>query len=415
MATTTTDANGHYSFTAYPGHYNIQVAAQPGYSFTPTGDSDVNASGWSGFHELTTNGTLTLDAGLGIPPAPVPPVTITKCYTFNGQPVAMRKVVDGQPDALYYLHADHLGSTVLVTDRSGNAFETQQYRAYGRPRGGGTLPTDHTFTGQKVDGTGLMYYRARYYDPVIGQFISPDTIVPDAGSVLDYNRFMYVRGRVLNANDPTGHNIALIDGGQCVPSICTPYRIPSTAGIREAEMPWGPSQSPNDNWIDLGFDWLLEHGPAERTFNEGTHMVDNLKSHPGVVAARQQYLEETPDVRNVSTYWYDFGLGGYLNAWYELDGTGHFLGSYRVDIVNNGDDTVTFMISNRSGRESFTNLRMGSGTYAEYYQKLLNGEVPDSLPRHLLGNLDREESWWGGNFDQIYTWQESTAGWLSNK
>lgn len=59
LATTTTDANGHYSFTPYAGHHNIQVATQPGYSCIPTGDSDVNASGWSGFHELATNGTLT--------------------------------------------------------------------------------------------------------------------------------------------------------------------------------------------------------------------------------------------------------------------------------------------------------------------------------------------------------------------
>ena len=36
------------------------------------------------------------------------------------------------------------------------------------------------------------------YDPQIGLFVSPDTIVPDAGRVFDYNRFMYVRGRVLN-------------------------------------------------------------------------------------------------------------------------------------------------------------------------------------------------------------------------
>jgi len=35
--------------------------------------------------------------------------------------------------------------------------------------------------------------------------VSPDTIVPDATNVFDYNRFMYVRGRVLNMNDPTGH------------------------------------------------------------------------------------------------------------------------------------------------------------------------------------------------------------------
>ena len=70
------------------------------------------------------------------------------------------------------------------------------------------LSTDFTYTGQKVDGTGLMYYRSRYYDPVIGQFISPDTIVPDATSALDYNRYMMVRGNPLKYNDPSGHQAA---------------------------------------------------------------------------------------------------------------------------------------------------------------------------------------------------------------
>jgi RHS repeat-associated protein len=65
--------------------------------------------------------------------------------------------------------------------------------------------TDHKFTGQKLDGTGLMYFNARYYDPVIGAFISPDTIVPDATRLFSYNRYMYVSGNPLNRIDPTGH------------------------------------------------------------------------------------------------------------------------------------------------------------------------------------------------------------------
>ena len=50
------------------------------------------------------------------------------------------------------------------------------------------LKRDRTFTGQKADSTGLMYFNARYYDPSLGQFLSPDTLVPDAGLVLDDNR-----------------------------------------------------------------------------------------------------------------------------------------------------------------------------------------------------------------------------------
>jgi RHS repeat-associated protein len=54
-------------------------------------------------------------------------------------------------------------------------------------------------------GFGLYYYNARYYDPVVGTFLSPDTLIPDPTIVWDYNRFGYVRGNPLKYNDPSGH------------------------------------------------------------------------------------------------------------------------------------------------------------------------------------------------------------------
>jgi hypothetical protein len=39
----------------------------------------------------------------------------------------------------------------------------------------------------------------------MGQFISPDTLVPDPSNVQDYNRYMYVRGNPLRYKDPSGH------------------------------------------------------------------------------------------------------------------------------------------------------------------------------------------------------------------
>ena len=71
--------------------------------------------------------------------------------------------------------------------------------AFGSERAAsGDLQTD--FTGQKSDASGLMFYNARYYDPLLGTFISPDTIVPDAKMVIDYNRFLYARGNPINLN-----------------------------------------------------------------------------------------------------------------------------------------------------------------------------------------------------------------------
>jgi uncharacterized protein RhaS with RHS repeats len=51
-----------------------------------------------------------------------------------------------------------------------------------------------------------MYFNARYYDPELGQFLSPDTLVPDPGNLFDYNRYMYVRGNPMMYNDPTGRS-----------------------------------------------------------------------------------------------------------------------------------------------------------------------------------------------------------------
>ena len=124
----------------------------------------------------------------------------TKYYRFNGQTVAMRK-----NGVLSYLHGDHLGSTVATSNSSGTFSGQEWYHAYGRYRGGHELGTENRFTGQKLDGAGLMYFNARYYDPELGHFLSPDTLVPDPGNLFDYNRYMYVRGNAMNAVDPSGH------------------------------------------------------------------------------------------------------------------------------------------------------------------------------------------------------------------
>ncbi len=86
-----------------------------------------------------------------------------KYYSFGGLLIAMRK-----GSALYYLHADYLGSTLAATDSSGNLASSQaRYEAYGNDLYGTAayLPTDRDFTGQKLDGTGFYQMGARWYDP----------------------------------------------------------------------------------------------------------------------------------------------------------------------------------------------------------------------------------------------------------
>ncbi len=111
----------------------------------------------------------------------------------------------GRPNCL---HADHLGSPVAATDVNGDEVDTQSFYPFGELRDTPTSPfdTDRGFTGQIADAaTGLNFYIPRYMDPTLGRFISPDSIVPDAGNPSDYNRFVYVVDNPLVFVDPTGH------------------------------------------------------------------------------------------------------------------------------------------------------------------------------------------------------------------
>ena len=130
----------------------------------------------------------------------VPETAVTKYYYFGNQRVAMAKGGEFR-----YLHGDHLDSTVMETNLSGAVITDQKYYAFGRQRDSGPVTTEHKFTGQKLDGSGLYYYNARYYDPTIGQFVSPDTLVPDPEQILAYNRYMYALGNPLTYSDPSGY------------------------------------------------------------------------------------------------------------------------------------------------------------------------------------------------------------------
>jgi RHS repeat-associated protein len=81
------------------------------------------------------------------------------------------------------------------------------YGPYGGTRySSGTMPMDYGFTGQHQDITsGLSYFNARYYDPVAGQFITPDTTLPGNGfDIFGLSRYAYVEGNPESRTDPTG-------------------------------------------------------------------------------------------------------------------------------------------------------------------------------------------------------------------
>ena len=81
-----------------------------------------------------------------------------------------------------------------------------RYKPWGETRyTSGATPTSYQYTGQRKDATGLYFYNARYYDPYLNRFLSPDTIVPDPTNPQSLNRYSYVLNNPLKYIDPTGH------------------------------------------------------------------------------------------------------------------------------------------------------------------------------------------------------------------
>ncbi|MBL7130493.1 MAG: VCBS repeat-containing protein [Candidatus Omnitrophica bacterium] len=128
----------------------------------------------------------------------------TKHIFLGSQRIASIK---NQASSIYYYHTNHLGSTDTITNSFGEEVVHYEYAPYGEIiLTDGPDTTDYKFTGKPFDSeTGLYYYGARYYNPTIGRFITPDTLVQNPFDPQALNRYTYCRNNPVNLTDPTGH------------------------------------------------------------------------------------------------------------------------------------------------------------------------------------------------------------------
>lgn len=123
---------------------------------------------------------------------------------FTGPTGVLARITNG---TLTYLHPDHLGSAQSGTTSSGSIAWRQQYTPFGEEIQN-IAANDNLggFTGHVKDSsTGLNYMQARYYDPIIGRFLSVDPVTfIDTGSPDYFNRYAYTLNNPVNLVDPTG-------------------------------------------------------------------------------------------------------------------------------------------------------------------------------------------------------------------
>jgi len=129
-----------------------------------------------------------------------------------------------------YLHHDQQGSTRLLTGSTGKVEGKCTYAAYGTAMCEGSVTTPLGYDGQYANSdTGLIYLRARYYDPVTGQFMSID---PDVEAT--QSPYGYAIDNPVNESDPSGECTAV--------ATRVPGDVPPLATRQECEKKLGEAK-----------------------------------------------------------------------------------------------------------------------------------------------------------------------------
>ena len=101
-----------------------------------------------------------------------------------------------------YYQADGLGSITLLSSSAGSLAQTYTFDSFGKQTAtSGSLVNPFQYTARESDPeTGLYYYRARYYEPSAGRFLSEAPLRFKG----DADFYSYVQNHPSNLNDPTG-------------------------------------------------------------------------------------------------------------------------------------------------------------------------------------------------------------------
>ena len=210
---------------------------------------------------------------------------------------------------------DALGSTVALTNSTGGTLASYTYEPFGNTTVSGSSTNSYQYTGRENDGTGVYFYRNRYYLPTLQRFIAEDPIGLRGG---DVNLYAYVGNDPIDLLDPTG-------------------------------LTW------QTNW-NYFWDWTLGRGPRTRYYGPNDVETQELMNSIGVNQLRDAfYRNGCKSQRRLSygtfeAYW-DTVVNPFTADW---SNTATEVGGFGgASITNNGNGTATYTIPNTSGTYSF--------------------------------------------------------------
>jgi RHS repeat-associated protein len=114
--------------------------------------------------------------------------------------------IDAGGNAEFY-HYDSRGSTIALTDASGNIKEAYAYDPFGQPINASVSDNHFRYLGRHGvmdEENGLLYIRARYYSPERGRFITKDPTTGKDSDSQSLNRYIYALNNPVRLIDISG-------------------------------------------------------------------------------------------------------------------------------------------------------------------------------------------------------------------
>ncbi len=190
-------AVGGSHFTFDPRNH-LSQAAGSSYQYGPEG----RRTNWTGSDGITR--TFVIDPSEALDRALIRTKGTTTTYYVYGLGLLYQE----QAAVYQQDHFDSRGSTVAMTGSTGLVTDRFQYGPYGELLGHtGSTDTPFQFNGRygvQTDLNGLLYMRARYYDPTIRRFINQDPTLGTIALGITLNRFAFANGNPVSFMDPFG-------------------------------------------------------------------------------------------------------------------------------------------------------------------------------------------------------------------
>lgn len=263
----------------------------------------------------------------------------------------------GEYEEITYYHLDALGSPLMATDINGDLVWREQYSPYGSRllqqsrevdcSGINCLPQESAwdekqwFTGKLEETrTGLQYFGARWYEPELGRFMSPDPLLFREDNPVSFNRYAYANNNPYKFIDPDGREVAQVGISAVLPEIFGTFQNILKRDIKVTG-------------FSGGVVWSYPGSNGEGEYDVGLYLTTHLNAEgldTGRVAlSYSESVDKSASVRDFSgvggSASASFGAGG-VNTSYSEEGI-EMIGIHvgvGVGVSARGDATAVFSV-----------------------------------------------------------------------